>query len=384
MKIAMVAARFHAGEANELRAPWRPSAGAAPSACSRRRWSRRMVARGYDRDFAERCFNQIKGFGEYGFPESHAASFALLVYVSSWLKCHYPAAFCARAAQLPADGLLRPGPDRARRPRARRRGARAPTSIIQRLGVQLLETGGSDRRRRRCGSACARSTGWPRKTPKRCSSLPGRVRRFSDVQRSAGMRAGLPRSPTLERLAAADAFRSLGLDRRQALWEVKALATAPRCRCLPGCRDARRRGPSPTVAAARDAARRARRQRLPDAAAVAQGAPDELPARSASGGSASSRARSCAAITDGACVAVAGVVLVRQRPGYGQGRRLHDARGRDRHRQHRRLAEDAGALPQGGDGRAPHPHPGAHPAARGHHPRRLEESRGSQRLARAC
>ncbi len=55
-----------------------------------------MVARGYEEDFAARCFKQIEGFGEYGFPESHAASFALLVYVSSWLKRHYPAAFtCA-------------------------------------------------------------------------------------------------------------------------------------------------------------------------------------------------------------------------------------------------------------------------------------------------
>ena len=68
--------------------------------------------------FAERCFNQIEGFGEYGFPESHAASFAHLVYVSAWIKCHYPAAFAAGAAQFAADGILRPGPDRARCPRA--------------------------------------------------------------------------------------------------------------------------------------------------------------------------------------------------------------------------------------------------------------------------
>jgi error-prone DNA polymerase len=57
---------------------------------------RGMVARGYERDFAERCFKQIEGFGTYGFPESHAASFAQLVYVSAWLKCHHPAAFAAR------------------------------------------------------------------------------------------------------------------------------------------------------------------------------------------------------------------------------------------------------------------------------------------------
>ena len=54
-----------------------------------------MVTRGYQRDFAERCFSQIEGFGDYGFPESHAASFALLAYVSAWLKCHYPAVFAA-------------------------------------------------------------------------------------------------------------------------------------------------------------------------------------------------------------------------------------------------------------------------------------------------
>ena len=56
----------------------------------------RMVARGYDPEFAKRCFEQIKGFGEYGFPESHVASFALLVYVSSWIKCHFPDVFSGR------------------------------------------------------------------------------------------------------------------------------------------------------------------------------------------------------------------------------------------------------------------------------------------------
>ena len=62
----------------------------------RRRWSRGWSRRGYERDFAERCYNQIKGFGSYGFPESHAQSFAKLVYVSAWLKCHHPAVFtCA-------------------------------------------------------------------------------------------------------------------------------------------------------------------------------------------------------------------------------------------------------------------------------------------------
>ena len=67
-----------------------------------------MVARGYDPEFAARCFSQIKGFGEYGFPESHAASFAHLVYVSSWLKCHFPAVFAAALLNSQPMGFYAP------------------------------------------------------------------------------------------------------------------------------------------------------------------------------------------------------------------------------------------------------------------------------------
>ena len=67
-----------------------------------------MVARGYERDFAERCFRQIEGFGDYGFPESHAASFALLVYVSAWLKCHYPAVFACAILNSQPMGFYAP------------------------------------------------------------------------------------------------------------------------------------------------------------------------------------------------------------------------------------------------------------------------------------
>ena len=67
-----------------------------------------MTARGYDRDFAENCFSQIEGFGEYGFPESHAASFALLVYASSWIKCRYPDVFCAAILNSQPMGFYQP------------------------------------------------------------------------------------------------------------------------------------------------------------------------------------------------------------------------------------------------------------------------------------
>ena len=77
-------------------------------------WSPAWSRNGYDAAFAERTFKQLEGFGSYGFPESHAASFALIAYASSWMKCHHPDVFCARSAQRPADGLLRAGADRAR------------------------------------------------------------------------------------------------------------------------------------------------------------------------------------------------------------------------------------------------------------------------------
>jgi len=95
MQLAVVAAGFTAGEADQLRramAAWRRKGGIEPF---REKLVRGMLARGYEREFAEQIYQQIQGFGEYGFPESHAASFALLVYVSSWLKCHEPAAFAA-------------------------------------------------------------------------------------------------------------------------------------------------------------------------------------------------------------------------------------------------------------------------------------------------
>ena len=93
MKTALDAAKISSLEANRLRKAMANFRSRGMVEELQDMMVGRMIARGYDPDFAECCFNQIKGFGEYGFPESHAASFAHLVYVSSWLKCHYPAAF---------------------------------------------------------------------------------------------------------------------------------------------------------------------------------------------------------------------------------------------------------------------------------------------------
>lgn len=108
MKLAVVAAGFTPGEADQLRramGAWRKS---GEMDCFHQKLISGMLAHGYDRDFAERLFNQIRGFGEYGFPESHAASFALLVYVSAWLKCHYPDVFLAALLNSQPLGFYQP------------------------------------------------------------------------------------------------------------------------------------------------------------------------------------------------------------------------------------------------------------------------------------
>jgi error-prone DNA polymerase len=123
IKIAMVAAGFSPGEADQLRrsmATWRRNGGIGDF---RDKLIDGMRERGYREDFAERIFNQIQGFGEYGFPESHAASFALLAYVSAWLKCHHPAAFTAALLNSQPMGFY------------------APSQLVQearRVGVQVL------------------------------------------------------------------------------------------------------------------------------------------------------------------------------------------------------------------------------------------------------
>src|SRR5574341_1562619 len=123
MKLAMVAAGFSSGEADRLRramAAWKKRGGLEPFEA---RLSEGMRQRGYSEEFASRIFQQILGFGEYGFPESHAASFALLVYVSAWLKRHHPAAFAAALLNSQPMGFY------------------APAQILQdarRHGVELL------------------------------------------------------------------------------------------------------------------------------------------------------------------------------------------------------------------------------------------------------
>jgi len=245
MKIALDAARFSSKEANRLRKAMATFRSRGMVDELQDMMVERMVDRGYDRDFAQRCFNQIRGFGEYGFPESHAASFAHLVYVSSWLKCHFPAAFgCALlnsqpmgfyapaqivrdarehgVAVLPADvnhsewdctleevrehaATRQPGGSRDDEVGRGEKG-RLDRHVALRLGLRQID-------------------GLPAHVAARLLAARAEHGPFTDVA-ALRDRAGL--SPAhIERLASADCFGSLGLPRRQALWDARSLIGAP-------------------------------------------------------------------------------------------------------------------------------------------------------------
>ncbi|TIW59207.1 MAG: error-prone DNA polymerase, partial [Mesorhizobium sp.] len=108
MKIAIVAGGFRPGEADELRRAMATFKRTGTIGNYRQRMIDGMVGKGYEKAFAERCFKQIEGFGEYGFPESHAASFALLVYASCWFKTFYPDVFCAAILNAQPMGFYQP------------------------------------------------------------------------------------------------------------------------------------------------------------------------------------------------------------------------------------------------------------------------------------
>jgi len=220
MKIALDAARFTSREANRLRKAMATFRSRGMVDELQDMMVERMVARGYDRDFAQRCFNQIRGFGEYGFPESHAASFAQLVYVSSWLKCHYPAAFAAALLNSQPMGFY------------------APAQIVRDAtehGVRVLPVDVNHS----AWDCTLEGEGEPfalRLGLRQIDGLPEHVAAALVSARAAGgpfgdlaelqQRAGL--SPAqIERLASADAFGSLGLSRRAALWQARSLIAAP-------------------------------------------------------------------------------------------------------------------------------------------------------------
>jgi error-prone DNA polymerase len=310
MQIAIVAAGFTPSEADRLRRAMATFKKNGDIGKFRDKLVGGMVARGYEAAFAERCFKQIEGFGTYGFPESHAASFALLVYVSAWMKCHYPAVFACALLNSQPMGFYAP----AQIVRdAREHGvAVRPVDINHSLWDCTLEDGES------AGGPALRLglrqvRGLAEEEAARL--LAGRGGGYEDPL-SLKRRAGLSKK-ALEALARADALRSLGLDRREALWAVKALPAA---------------APLPLFAAAGEEERGAEPiVRLPRLSLSEHVVADYASLRLSLKAHPLSFLRgtlareglvpaaALAELADGARVALAGLVLVRQRPGSAKG-----------------------------------------------------------------
>ena len=220
MQIAVVAAGFTAEEADRLRRSIATFRRMGTIGTFRDKFTEGMLANGYTPDFAARCFAQIEGFAEYGFPESHAAAFAMLTYVSSWLKCHHPAVF--------ACALLNSQP----------MGFYAPAQIVRDLRdhghevrpVCVNRSGWDNALERRADGTLALRLGFRQiKGFRQDVAAQIEARRgngYTDPE-SLWLRAGIA-PPVLQLLAEADAFAGLGLTRRDALWAVRAIrAPAP-------------------------------------------------------------------------------------------------------------------------------------------------------------
>ena len=215
MKLAIVAAEFTPSEANQLRRAMATFRNLGTIDAFRDKLIEGMARRGYERDFAERCFKQIEGFGSYGFPESHAIAFARLVWVSSWIKHHYPAVFAAALLNSQPMGFYAP----AQIVRdAREHG-------VEVLPIDVNESAWDNAVDRCADGALVLRLGMRQMSGFRADWADAIAARrpFASVEELA-RRAALP-SRALKLLADADAFRSIALDRREALWDVRRTPT---------------------------------------------------------------------------------------------------------------------------------------------------------------
>jgi len=218
MEIAIVAAGFTAAEADGLRRSMATFKAKGRVSDWEQKLISGMVAKGYQEEFARRVFRQLEGFGSYGFPESHAASFALLVYISSWIKCFLPDVFAAALLNSQPMGFYQPAQIVID---ARKHGVEVrPVDINYSTWDNLLEE--------RTGKYCPLRLGFREIKGMNETDiqtlLAARGNGFKHVYQLYDAGVSLD---ALERLADADAFRSVGLDRRQALWQVAALKDRP-------------------------------------------------------------------------------------------------------------------------------------------------------------
>ena len=215
MKIAIVGAGFSPSEADQLRRAMATFRNDGKVTLFRDRFRAGMLANGYERDFAERCFSQIEGFGTYGFPESHAASFAILVYASSWVKCHHPEVFLCAILNAQPLGFYAPAQLVGD---ARAHGVEVlPVDINASRWDSALEPLANGSLAVRLGFRLVKSMA-VEAAAKLVAARHGPYRNLQDLWR----RTEMPQR-YLEALAEADCCASVGMDRRQALWTVRAL-----------------------------------------------------------------------------------------------------------------------------------------------------------------
>ncbi|KQM21331.1 error-prone DNA polymerase [Novosphingobium sp. Leaf2] len=303
MRLAIVAAKFAPDEADRLRRSMATFRRNGTIHQHRDKFVSGMVARGYPEEFAVGCFDQIEGFGEYGFPESHAQAFAWLAYVSSWLKCHYPAAFTCALLNSQPMGFYAPAQLVAD---ARAHGVEVrPIDISQSNWDNTLE--GEHILRLGLRQIGGFKKDWAEALDRARTVAP--ITGLEDAAR----RAELP-ARALRLLADADALGSLGLARRDAGWEARrvpsvqlplfAALDAPELASEPAAK-------LPAMAASEEVVADYQTQRLSLKGHPMQFLRDHFT---------QAGARTCAqveAACDGTKVRVAGVVLIRQRPGKG-------------------------------------------------------------------
>ena len=327
MRIAMVAAKFKDTEANGLRRAMATFKRVGTIENFEKMFVQRMTARGYDLSFATRCFSQIRGFGEYGFPESHAASFANLVYVSCWMKCYYPDVFAAALLNSQPMGFYAPSQIV--------RDAREHGVEVREVDVNVsdwdcaLEDQPAPQGKLHARHASMKDhirathamrlgfrqvSGFSEADATTIESVRGRG--FDSV-RDLWLRTRLPPA-TLERLANADAFNSLGLSRRDALWAVRALRRAGDKDDLPLFAHAAMSEQEPDVTLppmppGEQVVEDYRHLHLSLKAHPVSFLRHDLDRRGIT------RNEELSGITNGRRVTVAGLVLVRQRPGTAKG-----------------------------------------------------------------
>jgi len=306
MRVAIVCAGFSAGEADQLRRAMATFRAAGQVSLFREKLVSGMIARGYTREFAEKTFSQIEGFGSYGFPESHAASFALIAYASSWMKCHHPDVFCCALLNAQPMGFYAP----AQIVRdARQHGVEVrPVCVNASRWDCTLEPAGGKFLAVRLGLCMVKGLG----NAHAAALIGARGEQPYRSVADAWQRAGVPVA-ALERIAEADGFLRVGLDRRQALWEIRGLADS-RLPLFAAADEAAEPGVAlPPMPQGGEVVEDYRSVGLSLRRHPVAFLRDEL---------ARERILPCAALAelrDGARATVAGVILVRQRPGSASG-----------------------------------------------------------------